>query len=121
MVADPETQAAIDTYRFAQLAIKSAENVSPWRRIRLRVVLAKDFGVDASLLLNVIAERKRLLTTIGASGRGLAVRLYEGAIQYYVEAPFPPVVMIQQKDELLAVALDDTCRCCRKLGLVLNS
>jgi hypothetical protein len=75
MVRESEAQAAIEPKRITELMIEATKGISSWRDVGLRIVLTKDFRVQACVLVKMIAERERLLTAVVASGSRLTLRL----------------------------------------------
>ncbi len=67
LVAHTKAQASVDPERVAELMKESTKDVDAWWRIGLRRILGKDLGVEARLLLQVVAQRNRLLTAVAAS------------------------------------------------------
>lgn len=120
MVANAEAYPAVDAERVAELVIEATKHIGSRRRVGGRVVLSIDLPVQASGLLQVIAEGKRLLTAIATAGRQLATSLDDGSVDEDVQIALFAVVVIEQQDRLLTVILQSILGGRRKFRSILN-
>jgi hypothetical protein len=119
-IAYAKAHAAVYAKDITKLVVQAAKQVSPWWGVGLRGVLAENLSVEARLLLKVVTKSKRLLSAIVTSGNRLAVGLNYRAIANDINITVLPIVVIEQENCLLTVALKGTRRSRGKFGLVLK-
>ena len=105
MLFDSKPQASVDSKGIAEPMIEATETVDSGRCIRLRVVLAKHFKIQARTLLEMVTKSEGLLATVAAAFPGLTIRLNQRAIENYIQNAVSAVVMIHEQNDLLPKSL----------------